>query len=601
MKKRSFLALLLALAVFLCGCGETAQPSISVEEAPSATVVPAAYDPYEEVDPDADGAAENYTAENQVYYNGNVMPAPETVLDTSKQTEDEAEDTQSETDTSYSEDAWQDAGASSLNMGSGDITMGVVVGTDADINPLSTSYRDFLNIDALVYESLVDLDENLQPQPMLADRWSYDGEIWTFTLRSGIIFHDGTPLTAQDVVSSYLEILNHPSSKWYDLVSAISGMQAVDDLTLEVKTNSSLGIMVLYAMTFPVVPQNSVQDETPPGTGPYWFISYSKNKALRLESNPLWWRRATDSVESVVAIFYSSTSQALEALETGEIDTLATESATASLSRSLNDRVTSEYSTGTYECLIPNMDGDILSSINVRQAIMYAIDRTTLAETVYSGMVQQSEVPIRPGSYLYDAQSAMYNYSPERALSLLYQDGWSDDDSDGILSKEMNGSIVQLEITLVTYERGTTTTRSRAAELIAEQLGKVGFSVTVETISTSDTISTLRNGKFDLALVAFEMSDLPNLAFMLSAGAKCNYSRYESASMDTLLKEAYAATDEDTLKSTMSKIQLKIVEELPIMGLFFRTGLVICKKSLGSLSGGRQGNVLRGLATATMQ
>jgi peptide/nickel transport system substrate-binding protein len=587
-----FVTLLVLIALTVSGCSGGSGTTIVVEdtEAPASQAEDYTPDTYKEAGYYAPGDAAQYVA-----------PAPESTSAEATQAPSEA----------YSPDDFQQAEPSedepytdadelaTVNMDKGDVTLGVVVGTDAEVNPLRCKYRDLIDINSLVYEGLIELNENMLPEPQLADRWETDGSTWTFTLRSSIVFHDGSPLTADDVVASYKEILNYPSGQWYPLVSQLVGINAVDDKTVEVKSTGDLGYMTLYAMTFPVVSAASVADDMPMGTGPYWYIQYSVNNSLRIESNPFWWRRASGDVQSLVAIFYSSTKSALSALETGDIDTICTESSAASIARNLNDRMAVDYSTQTYECIVPNLNRQILSSLAVRQAIMYAIDRTAVSETVYAGLVQESEVPVLPGTWLYDAQSTKFNYSPERALQLLYDDGWSDPDGDGVLQKELDGSIVKLELTLMTYDRGTTSTRSDAAKAIAEELGKVGFSVTVETVSSSDALSNLRNGKFDMALVAFELSEMPNLAFLLASTGDCNYARYVNTDMDTLLKQAYAAADADSLKSAMSKVQMRIIDDLPILGLYFRTGLVVSKQSIGGLSGSRQGNTLRGLATAT--
>jgi peptide/nickel transport system substrate-binding protein len=71
---------------------------------------------------------------------------------------------------------------------------------------------------------------------------------------------------------------------------------------------------------------------------------------------------------------------------------------------------------------------------------MYAIDRTTLAATVYAGLVQESEVPVVPGSWIYNAQATRFNYSPERALKLLNEAGWTDVDGDNLLEKEIEAA-----------------------------------------------------------------------------------------------------------------------------------------------------------------
>lgn len=132
------------------------------------------------------------------------------------------------------------------SMTSGEVTMGMVVGTDAAVHPLTCIYTDLVSLNSLVFESLVELDDTLAPAPMLADRWSVNGSTWTFTLRSGIVFHNGAALTANDVVASYNYILsNGADGAYYDRVQAIDSMTAVDDLTLEVEAADSTRLSAL--------------------------------------------------------------------------------------------------------------------------------------------------------------------------------------------------------------------------------------------------------------------------------------------------------------------------------------------------------------------
>lgn len=489
------------------------------------------------------------------------------------------------------------------DMTHGDFTYGVVVDADVDIHPLRTQHKDMYAVNKLIFESLVELDEQLQPVPLLADRWSVDGSVWTFTLRSGIQFHNGQALTADDVVASYQEIQRNPGTHWYQLTQLISDMAAVDDLTVQV-TSKSAGYMLLYAMTFPVVESSTVASsctglDMPMGTGPYWYIQYDAPNALRLESNALWWKRPSGYIQSVVVLLYKTIRSALTGLELGEVDAIATDYPTAAINKSLTDRTTLDYSTQTYECIVPNLSGAILSDISVRQAIMYAIDRTTLASTAYAGMAQESEVPVIPGSYLYDAQATRYNYSPERALQILREAGWSDPDQDGVLEKELGGTTRRLSLKLFTYDRGTTATRSEAAELIAKQLRTVGFEIEVQVGTASAIQKRLSSGDFDLVLCGFELSEAPNLAFLLAGSGSCNYSQYNSSQMDTYLHDALAAATEADLITAMSNVQMTVVEDLPILGLFFRSGVFISRTSVGGMSGNYQYDVLRGLANVT--
>lgn len=481
------------------------------------------------------------------------------------------------------------------SMTKGEITMGMVVGADAVVHPLACVYSDLVSLNNLVFESLVELDDSMAPAPMLADRWSVKGSTWTFTLRSGIVFHNGAPLTAEDVVASYNYILTYGTDgAYYDRVQAIQSMTALDERTLEVEAAKSTGYLLLYAMTFPVVQAATLDRALPMGTGPYWYINYETGSALRLETNPFWWKHAPQ-ISSIVARNYESSELALAALDAGEINTLASRSKSVALSRNLSSRNTLDYQTMTYECIVPNLSNSALRNPDVRRAIMYAIDRTTLASTVYLNMVLESEVPVIPGSWVYETQTTRYNYSPERAFQLLNKSGWFDSDGDGILDKIHEGLVTDLSFKLITYDEPETATRTDAANLIAEQLSKVGIKIEVEVMSKNDVRKALNNGGFDLALVAFNLSEAPDLTYLLGSKGGGNCSGYSSETMDSLLKSALRAGTADDVKSALSKIQLLTIEDLPIMGLFFRSGMLISTFQINGLHSPREGQTLRGM------
>ncbi len=571
------LAAVLLATLLLAGCAGDSRTITLLDE--GATAPPeysqAAVDEY---------AGEGEYAPDSAIAPGEVMPAP-----ASQEALKNAAQADSET-----------GGTVTGNYASADLVLGLVAGPDAEINPLHAKYRDVMTVNALVYESLVELDENRQPSPLLADRWTVTGNTWMFTLRSTVSFHNGERLTAQDVVASYNEIMKYPANYWQPLLSqAVDTMTAADESTVVVKAKGSIGYMLLYAMTFPVVSSATVSAAQPFGTGPYWYISYSSGYALRIEENPLWWRRADTAIHSLVGVICANNKVAMSLLETGEINALASEYPTIALSRQLSDRQAVEYSANTYECIVPNLRDQILGDISVRRALMYAIDRTTLAATVYAGLVQESEVPVVPGSWIYNAQATRFNYSPERALKLLNEAGWTDVDGDNLLEKEIDGSLVPLKLTLITYDRGTTSTRSEAADILASQLRLVGFDVGIKVLTSRQVYDNMNNGDFQLALCAFELSDIPNLNFLVGKSGTSNYARYASDDMEALLRAAWSAETQEDLQREMYSLQIKLVEDLPILGLFFRTGLTVSKVPLGQLKAPRQGNCLRGLPTSS--
>lgn len=476
--------------------------------------------------------------------------------------------------------------------------VGMVSTAGAALNPLVCTQRDLISFNELVFESLITLDDNLQPTGELALSWTVDGRVFTFKLRENVRFHDGSYMTAYDVFATYRYImqLGESNSPYYTRCNYINSMTVLDNNTLQV-TGKYESYLVLYAMTFPVLQQDTLSWDMAVGTGPYWYMNYDLD-FLQLDVNPFWWKVAP-TYQSIYGYRYDDTADALEALSRGQIDALATRSQSAALSRLLANRISVDYSTLTYELLFPNIKKSMFSNVYTRQALMYAIDITTIASNIYMNMVTESEVPVIPGSWLYEPQSAVYYESQERALQLLRQAGWGDYNEDGILDQVVDGVLEQFEFTLITYVDDNAATRKHAAELIRDQLRPLGINVTVSTESKSNVQKKLKNGNFEMVLGAINLSVLPDLTFILNSSGRMNYTGFASADMNTYLNNVYSTTDPTTFKMYFSRIQMLIVEQVPFLGLFFRKGTVMTTANILGLDPVLETDALRGIEYVT--
>lgn len=476
------------------------------------------------------------------------------------------------------------------------LRIGYAAASGASVNPFSCNEQDLVCANQLVFESLVELDENQKPAPMLADNWTHEDKNWVFTLRSGITFHNGAELTAYDVEASYDAFVASTQSNPYAgrLKLFIEDMAAVDERTLAVTAKYS-GMMTLYAMTFPVVHASTIGDDLPRGTGPFWYTWYEPDSVLRIEANPLWWKQSP-TIASIAFRYYPESTDAVEGLQTDQIDMLSTRSSTAALSRKLSNLTAMDYATTTYEMLVPNLrSSSVMSDLNVRKAVMYAIDRSMLASGAYLDMAVQSEVPVLPGTWLYESQSAVYYYSPERALQYLYDSGWRDLNGDLVLNQLDGIQVKELTVRIITYNESTTSIRENAATMIAEYLNTVGIKTEVEVLSASKVGERIDDGDYDLALIGVNLSEVPALQPLLSSSGSLNFSGYSDDWMDGWISQTSTESDEAKLKQLYSSIQLKVVDELPILGLLFRSGTVLSTRSLGGLSGIRAMDAFRGL------
>ena len=494
------------------------------------------------------------------------------------------------------EDAGLAAPDQAIDVFSADLLVGYVAQAGALLSPFLCNEQDLVSMNRLVFESVVALDANQKPVPMLADNWTQDGTMWTFNLRKGVTFHNGAELTAFDVEASYDQFIAAGNANPYTarLNRFIEDMQAMDMYTLAVKSKYP-GYMTLYAMDFPVVQSATVYDEMPRGTGPFWYVAYYMDGAVRLEANPLWWKQQS-TLGSITFRYYEDVGSAIEAVQLREVDMLSTHSMTASVCRKLSNFTSMDYGLTSYEMLVPNLNAESpVADVNVRKAIMYAIDRSVLASNAYLDMAIQSEVPVLPGTWLYESQSAKYYYSPERALQLLYDSGWKDLTGDTMMNKLDGIRLRELEIEIVTYNDDTSSVRENAANLIKNYLEAVGIRAEVTVLSKSRMSDRLEDGDFDLALIGVNLSEAPVLQPLLGTGGALNFNGYSDASMDELIVETGSVTEEEALKQVFSQIQLSLVERLPIMGLMFRTGTVLSNRSLAGLQGIRSLDMFRGL------
>ena len=259
-----------------------------------------------------------------------------------------------------------------------------------------------------------------------------------------------------------------------------------------------------------------------------------------------------------------------------------------------------DYVTNTYEMLVPNLsENSVMSDVRIRQAVMYAIDRAALAANAYLGMGIQCEVPVNPGSWLYESQSAIFYYSPERALQLLQSCGWQDLTGDGILNQVDGVILKDLELRLITYNEPTNSIRENACDMIADYLGRVGIKVNIEVRGQARVLRYIQEHDYDIALVGVNLSEVPDLSQMFRSGGSINLNNYGNEEMQNLLTQLSTVATEAEMKSIYSQIQMNIVDRLPVLGMLFRTGTVLSTRSLAGLGGIRAENTLNGIEFMT--
>jgi len=472
-----------------------------------------------------------------------------------------------------------------------------------EIRPLNPLERDIVSVYGMVYESLVTVDDTGLPQPLLAENWteSDNGKTWTFTLRENVTFSDGTPLTANDVVASGKYLLTMANSEdetargfYQNIRYMIKDFSATDDRTVVVKTSRSY-YGILYALTFPVVPMSQVDMPNPLGTGPYRIDTFQPGNYIWLKVNDKWWQTKPQVQEIMVSLF-TSNKDLITAYEYGRVDTAFTRSISASQYKSGNSSLAITYSTRQLETLLLNNTSYPLDDVNVRKAIRAAIDTKLISEKVYMGMTVDADTPIASTSWLYYDQTNEYQYNLELAQKLLADSGWSDIDGDGVLDKAIGDDKVKhLYLHLLVYEDPENDVRFETANMIADMLGALKISVTVDTVDYTEEKAKLEANSFDMALASFQMDVTPDAGFMLMKGNSGNYCRYVSSEMSSLFETLRNSVTQEDYARTQQSIQQQFANDVPFICLFYRSGAVLTRKMYTTVRDIREFELLRGI------
>lgn len=483
----------------------------------------------------------------------------------------------------------------------GELTLGMVSAKTAFLNPLQARERDFQALTGLIYDSLIELDDNYMPQSAVATGWSQstDARKWTFILREDAVFHDGSALTAYDVAATLNEILRlagEGQGQYSSLQYLVESVSAVNATTLSVESKRGY-YGFIYAMTFPILKMDQVQAENPIGSGPYQVSAFAPGDYLYLTANDNW-RKDPSHVRNINVIFTNETSTLIRMYENNEVDAAITRSASAAQFSRGTSSASLAYRTQQLETLmINNKDSaGYLSDPNVRLAIRYALNIDQIAQSAYQDMVIRTDTPLPMGTWMYQ-DDASFQYNPDKARELLAQAGWVDMDNDvnGVLNKVIDGKVKNLHLRLYVYEEQSNSVRVEAANQIADMLLQVGIEVKVENISFTQAREKLKAGSYDLCLAAFQMDGVPDPGFMLMSGNTGNYSRYRSSAMDELFKELRSASTYESYQSALHQVQTQFAKDCPFICLYFRTGAVMTRKLFTFARDVREPNILRGI------
>lgn len=431
------------------------------------------------------------------------------------------------------------------------------------------AYDAPMPIYAFVYDALVEYGEGGEIKPGLAESWdiSPDGKVYTFRLRKGVQFSDGSPFDAKAVKFSMDRLKLKRSAGWMSM-DDFSKIEIVDDYTIKFYYDQpSFPIIQELSLCRPqrIMSPNSVSPkgdpngtfETPIGTGPFKFSNYIEDKEYVLVRNDKYWGDKP-KVEKLVFKLIPDENTRLMALKAGELDILGSGLSTIEPSQVLDIQSHPDISILRRKgdmaiYLIPNYSRPPMNDEKVREAINHAIDINTISWELFSGIYTpgkgafSSTIP-----YFKDAvQSGVakgYSYDPEKARTILAEAGWEDKNNDGILEKDNKNLKLTLIIPNYMPWSGYGVSNQRPlAEVIQAYLKEVGFDVEIKSMEGGAWWETVtKTYDYDFYIYGGWGVIYDPLTTIKAYWYNDGRLKYNDPILDQMIDNAYVSTDDSS-------------------------------------------------------
>ena len=461
-----------------------------------------------------------------------------------------------------------------------------VAGVPQYLNPVIAATDVDQDVARLAFSGLTRYDRAGAIVPDLASAFhtESDGRIWTFDIREDATWHDGQPVTADDVVFTVRLLQDRGYVGPYS--DAFRGV-TVDKISMRTVRFTLPDVYGPFAdsTTVPLLPSHLLGNvpyaelsrqpfnASPIGTGPFRVTEVDGRQVVLLRNDDFYRTRPARGrpyLDKVILRFYPDQSDALLALSRGEVDGVGgLSSQDGERARSLKSAVLYSLPTDNFVSLFLNVRPEkaVFRDRAVRQAIATAIDRGRVLQLAADGRGTVADEFVPSSSWAYVKDVARYTYSTEDAIALLDAADWKDHDGDGIRDK--GGQ--KLAFTISTSNEPA---RTAAARQIQHDLNAIGMSVTVNSMPFGQLVdSVARQRTFDALLVEIAVSGDPDpYTFFHSTEVTDpghNFSGFSTLPIDRNLEATRRTFDEGARRDLYAPVFQAIAKEVPVVFLYF--------------------------------
>ncbi len=427
----------------------------------------------------------------------------------------------------------------------------------------ATAFSTFQMINGTIYEGLTAIDKDLRVKPGVAESWtvSADGKTYTFKLRAGMTFHDGSKVEAADVVATINRVLSKEiASPLASRLAALDTATAPDATTVVLQLKEPAAPLLVSIATIAIVPRSMEAEKealqrAPVGTGPFKFKEWQANGFVALEKHAGYWRAGAPKLDGIKFNIVPESATRQVGLASGQYAMLPNiDAATAMQLKGRPGVKLAETLELAYSFVGVNTSRPPFNNAKVRQAVNYALDRQQIIVAALFG----AGVPGGPLSpALKDwatpvAQFGCYKHDPAKAQALLKEAGHS-------------GPVA---ITINVLPRQDI---RDIAQVVQAQLNKAGFKVELKNQELGQFIQDWRNSNFDMFASTNAGSADPDDYFFRTfrTGGSTNVFKYSDGALDGLLDSARTMQDPAARKAAYDKAQAILACDGPIMHIAY--------------------------------
>ena len=469
--------------------------------------------------------------------------------------------------------------------GSGKAGGTLIYGRGGDANtldPIHTDIGESVTVMVNIFDTLVTYDDTtMDLAASLSTDWesSEDGLTWTFHLRDGVKFHDGTDFDAAAVVFSLERLIreNHPHAyddafPYRSFYVGIKSITAIDKLTVEFKLAEPSATFLQNMAMFPasIVSPTAVKKQkkgfgtNPVGTGPFKFVSWKRDQQVALAAFDDHWR-GRPKIDRAIFVAVAKSATRVQQLKRGEIH-IADNLPPAELESLLSvPGITSQETTAlNVGYLTLQTEKPPLNHLKVRQAIAHAIDKKGLVDVAYSGQASPAVNMVPPAMFGHHDELQDRPFDMAKAKRLMQE----------AAAEERFELPVRLTLNVMSDPRPYMQQPTQTASFIKDALAEIGIELRIESKGISEHFAHVMAGRHELGLAGWstDNADPDNFLYSLLdldniSEHGNNLSRYRNEEVHRLLKAGQTELDPEKRLPMYHRVQELVLEDVPVVPL----------------------------------